>query len=876
MSQLALVYESQGRQSIQSRPLPEPVKGHVQVRVQAAAFNPLDYKIYDYGLDFIEKYPTVLGVDAAGEVTKIGPDVTKFKVGDRVTFICNPNFPEGVTGSERGAFQQYALADVRLTAKIPANVDYDSASSFPVAGNTAAGALYGQLKFTDPWLGGEGAYKGEKIVILGGSSSVGSYAIQLAVLSGLEAITTASPAHFDYLKSIGASAVIDRSATDVADQILAAAGGPLLGVEILQSQGKLVLVLPTEPSTKAAADAKDITMLGTYGAAGWYLSERFWDAIEGYFERGVVKFNRATVLPGGLRAWEEGLDLHRQGKSATPMSHLSTIWRPITDPSWIAFREQWWGKWPELEQLIKSKVILLGDSKVAKEFSSGSYIWGAALDTLYVREDLSGMYKRIETLFDNKRASGVIIAGQPGCGKTISLLFFLICQLAIGRPILYTKALKTTYFFNGTGIWRARLSELDSDDIPSSGGPIWSLIDSDRVSREPPDEIIRFCFPVHAVSPNETHYKGWRKHIQPHKLFMNPWSIEDLMGWMQIEPQLRDSTINHTQLRALVDLCGPVPRDIVAELRGFSTAQQVSAELGKLTMSEFWKQLGHFTTSPSQNLHKLIIVRGHINPLHEDTFTTDFKSLHVANQFYERWRVLKEEEALLFYHLCRGNAESSYLAGWAFESIAIRYASGELDHRTVFLPLRVMYASSSPTCTDSSTIPVSTLTDYNVLKVTEKGAVLQRADGTLIFRLTPAVIDALVKRCRNIIHYTDISGIPISAGLLYVPHTRNNPLFDAFFLEFDYIPKKIVVWMLQMTPESSKRHEGSARGYNLVRALKALLEGTHPGFTISISYVLIVPLLQCAVSWRLPEGWTDDIAGQVYIQYMDMVKAAST
>jgi hypothetical protein len=59
--------------------------------------------------------------------------------------------------------------------KIPANVDYDSASSFPVTGNTAGGALYGQLKFTEPWIGGEGAYVGEKIVILGGSSSVGLY-----------------------------------------------------------------------------------------------------------------------------------------------------------------------------------------------------------------------------------------------------------------------------------------------------------------------------------------------------------------------------------------------------------------------------------------------------------------------------------------------------------------------------------------------------------------------------------------------------------------------------------------------------------------------------------------------------------------------------
>jgi len=183
MSQLTLLIESDHKQTVQSHPIPEPTKGFVQIRIEAAAFNPLDYKIYDRRIDFVEKYPTVLGNDAAGEVTKISPGETKFKVGDRVTFMCTSNFPRGVGDGERGAFQQYALADIRVTAKIPANTDYDSASSFPVAGNTAGGALYGQLKFADPWLDGEGAYKGGKVVILGGSSSVGSYSAFSVIFS---------------------------------------------------------------------------------------------------------------------------------------------------------------------------------------------------------------------------------------------------------------------------------------------------------------------------------------------------------------------------------------------------------------------------------------------------------------------------------------------------------------------------------------------------------------------------------------------------------------------------------------------------------------------------------------------------------------------
>ncbi|KAJ7172238.1 chaperonin 10-like protein [Mycena filopes] len=334
MSQLALVCESAGKQAIRSIPIPEPQEGYIQVKVEASAINPLEYKIYDYAHSFVEKYPTVLGVDAAGQVTKVGPEDSKFKVGDRVICLCTPNSAQGVGSGERGAFQQYTLADVRFTAKIPAGSDYDSAASFPVAANTAAGALYGELKLTGLWLdGGEGAYNGEKIIILGGSSSVGSYAIQMAVLSGFEVTTTASPAHSAYLKSIGATTVVDRAAPDAVDQILAATGGPvkyavdtisslatqLLGVEILETKGKMAVVLNPQAPAQAAADAKEVAL-----SRGHHYSPPFWNAVEGYLERGVLKFNRTTVLSGGLDAWAEGFDLHRKGK----VSGTKIVMRP--------------------------------------------------------------------------------------------------------------------------------------------------------------------------------------------------------------------------------------------------------------------------------------------------------------------------------------------------------------------------------------------------------------------------------------------------------------------------------------------------------------------------------------------------------------------
>jgi hypothetical protein len=317
--------------------------------------------------------------------------------------------------------------------------------------------------------------------------------------------------------------------------------------------------------------------------------------------------------------------------------------------------------------------------------------------------------------------------------------------------------------------------------------------------------------------------------------------------------------MTYNDLQQLVDLCGPIPRDILAERTGLSTIQQVSTALNKLSPEDFRKQLG----SSAETFHELICVWGHVNGFYEDSFTTDFKSLHVAQCVYDKWRLLKEEEALRFYQLCRGNAENSFLAGWVFESIAVRYMSG-MTHLSVFYPLCTMAASSNTTYTDSSTIQP---TDRDVLYVTEEGAVLRRNDGSIIFRHTPAA-GVLVKKRRDILSYGDISNVALNDNMFYVPVVRNNPLFDAFFLEVD--GTNVIAWILQIT--ASKRHQGPASGYDLIKSLKTRLAVRYPAFAIHLRYVLVVPLLRCAVSWHLPQGWTDDVSGHVYVQYMDMAQ----
>lgn len=63
--------------------MPKAGAGQIVIRNKAIAVNPVDWKIQDYGV-FIQKWPTILGTDVAGEVTEVGEGVSDFTVGDRV------------------------------------------------------------------------------------------------------------------------------------------------------------------------------------------------------------------------------------------------------------------------------------------------------------------------------------------------------------------------------------------------------------------------------------------------------------------------------------------------------------------------------------------------------------------------------------------------------------------------------------------------------------------------------------------------------------------------------------------------------------------------------------------------------------------------
>ncbi|KAF8697681.1 GroES-like protein, partial [Rhizoctonia solani] len=103
----SLLLEKHGKLEVKTRPTPTPQKNQALVKVTAAAINPVDWKIIDYGI-FVEKFPAVLGSDGAGVVEAVGPEVTDFDVGDRVFF-------QGAYGhDDETTFQEKAIVQTDI------------------------------------------------------------------------------------------------------------------------------------------------------------------------------------------------------------------------------------------------------------------------------------------------------------------------------------------------------------------------------------------------------------------------------------------------------------------------------------------------------------------------------------------------------------------------------------------------------------------------------------------------------------------------------------------------------------------------------------------------------------------------------------------
>jgi NADPH:quinone reductase-like Zn-dependent oxidoreductase len=190
---------------VEDHPKPQAVDGHVVIRVKASSFNYHDVFTVK-GMPGIKvPLPVVIGLDMAGEITELGPDVTGWKAGDRV--LVNPlNKKKGLMGEMLdGGMAEFCLVSADQLIRIPTSVTYEQAASLPVAYGTAHRMLvtHNTVK------------KGDKVLILGASGGVGTGCVELCKLLGAHVIACASSEEkMAKLKEIGADETINYIETD--------------------------------------------------------------------------------------------------------------------------------------------------------------------------------------------------------------------------------------------------------------------------------------------------------------------------------------------------------------------------------------------------------------------------------------------------------------------------------------------------------------------------------------------------------------------------------------------------------------------------------------------------------------------------------------
>lgn len=330
--------------SLVQRSLPALGPNEVGIKITATAINPVDRKMRDHNA-FIERYPAVLGSDAAGVVAATGSDVQGLRTGDRVFF-------QGIISNYNSStFQQYCKMPAELVSKTPKNMTDEEAAGVMLATMAVVTAFYAQEGhgMTPPWgEGGRTAGNGKSIVIIGGASSVGQYAIQLARLSGYERIITNASSHnHEFLKKIGAHVVLDRSESTPAALFEATGDYPLdfvfdgisasstqtLGIQILlkaKVAGSHLVTVHTvvpdvpDPEAKVLGQSQEprVEIKQILGIGSWPalrpLSEPLAKALggeDGYIAQGLFTPNRPHVVPGGLFAIEEAFALNEKGVS---------------------------------------------------------------------------------------------------------------------------------------------------------------------------------------------------------------------------------------------------------------------------------------------------------------------------------------------------------------------------------------------------------------------------------------------------------------------------------------------------------------------------------------------------------------------------------
>jgi NADPH2:quinone reductase len=297
----AYITQTGGPDVIHYGDLPDPVIGphQVLIRTEAVSVNPIDTYIRAGMVKFPLPSPFVIGCDVAGTVERIGDDVVRWRVGDRVWATA-----QGVLGRQ-GTFAELCAVDAQFINPIPDGIAPTAAAACALVGVTACLGLVRDAKLKS----------GEILLVRGGAGGVGSMVVQIGKAIAANVIATAgSPEKAKLCRQLGADFVIEYREEDLRRRVkeLAPEGVDVfwetvrepdfdMAVDLLAPRGRMVLMAGRDarpPFPVGPFYVKGCTLVGfaMFNATPDELREAAEDVNE-WLETGKLKPLVARTLP---------------------------------------------------------------------------------------------------------------------------------------------------------------------------------------------------------------------------------------------------------------------------------------------------------------------------------------------------------------------------------------------------------------------------------------------------------------------------------------------------------------------------------------------------------------------------------------------------
>ncbi|KAF3052480.1 hypothetical protein E8E11_010657 [Didymella keratinophila] len=311
---------------------PHPAEHELLVENAYVAQNPTDVQSFDNNA-FGDG--AVLGCDFVGRVKKVGKNVSHRKSGDMIAGLIWGGEIKGF-----GAYADYTIANEFISFEVPSAISLQAAATVPLACCTSWLALFSKDCLAIDRKSG----KQTSVLIWGGSSSVGLYAIQLARLHNFNVVTVCSPKHHNYVKDLGAHHVFDYKSDDVVDKIKEAAprlqyifdtigdktSSATSSHALGEAGGTLCTVRPGKANTEGVSSQAKVTdvLVWTAFLKDHQYKEFKWPAnkddhnlaaelfkkLPNWLEDGTVKPNKTKVLKPLNDKLLEGFQEYRDGK----------------------------------------------------------------------------------------------------------------------------------------------------------------------------------------------------------------------------------------------------------------------------------------------------------------------------------------------------------------------------------------------------------------------------------------------------------------------------------------------------------------------------------------------------------------------------------